>query len=81
MREAMTVDCKPTTYKTLPGMPRAARPSGRFAEGKTPQRGLKMKQRIAMCLRFTMINDMCAGPVARSIFVREANKRTEGSVR
>ena len=24
---------------TLPGLPRAARPSGRFAEGKTPQRG------------------------------------------
>ena len=25
--------------QTLPGLPRAARPSGRFAEGKTPQRG------------------------------------------
>ena len=26
--------------QTLPGLPRAARPSGRFAEGKTPQRGV-----------------------------------------
>ena len=25
--------------QTLPGLPRPARPSGRFAEGKTPQRG------------------------------------------
>ena len=25
--------------QTLPGLPRAARPSRRFAEGKTPQRG------------------------------------------
>ena len=44
--------------QTLPGLPRAARPSGRFAEGKTPQRiyfglkrirkyfGLNMRQHI-----------------------------------
>ena len=29
-----------TGCQTLPGLPRAARPSGRFAEGKTPQRGV-----------------------------------------
>ena len=27
--------------QTLPGLPRAARPSGRFAEGKTPHRGVE----------------------------------------
>ena len=35
--------------QTLLGLPRAARPSGRFAEGKTPQRGvgLNMRQGLA----------------------------------
>ena len=30
----------PLRCQTLPGLPRAARPSARFAEGKTPQRGV-----------------------------------------
>ena len=35
-----------TICQTLPGLPRAARPSGRFAEGKTPRIyfGLNMRQ-------------------------------------
>ena len=35
----LTIERNPKrSCQTLPGLPRAARPSGRFAEGKTPQR-------------------------------------------
>ena len=39
MRERIERACQ-----TLPGLPRAARPSGRFAEGKTLQRGRNVKR-------------------------------------
>ena len=39
-RKVKSRDCA-LACQTLPGLPRAARPSGRFAEGKTPQRRLE----------------------------------------
>ena len=54
--------------QTLPGLPRAARPSGRFAEGKTPRGAYETfwSQRETNWTR------------ARRAHLREANERTTG---
>ena len=59
-----SMDTIPVSYvtficQTLPGLPRAARPSGRFAEGKTPQRiyfGLNMRKTFIYHAQF-----ICSG--------------------
>ena len=56
--------------QTLPGLPRAARPSGRFAEGKTPQTiyfGLNMRQTDVDC-GDTMVIDECLPHVETKIY-------------